>query len=125
MRRISALVLLSVMAFWLSTPLLASSTQDDLPACCRANGKHKCMMMRSGAGAEAGAPSIAEKCPFLPYIAIRAIHGPVAAAAHTGLSPFAFLTDQPVAQPQEEVLLRISFARTRQKRGPPAFLFIS
>ena len=125
MRRISALVLLSAMAFWMATPLLASGTPDDLPACCRANGKHKCMMMRSGAGAEGDAPSIAEKCPFLPCIAIRAIHGPAAAAAHAGLSTFAFLTDQPAAQPQEEVLLRISFARTRQKRGPPAFLFLS
>ncbi|HTV16047.1 MAG TPA: hypothetical protein VME68_15105 [Acidobacteriaceae bacterium] len=123
MRRALAIFLLVGFSLPLIAPLLASTPDGaSLPACCRRNGKHHCMM---GAAAMGNAPSrdatVAERCPYalfsgvtlmLPH-ALAATHRPIESADLAG----------PAATVREALTgYRISADRTRQKRGPPSFL---
>lgn len=107
----------------LAAPLLAAPAEAQLPACCRRDGKHKCgMMMARQAASSSSSPgfnTLAMKCPFYPKSA------PTSAVTHLdALIPqqlFAGSVAQPAAAiAQAEALYRISFARSSQKRGPPA-----
>jgi hypothetical protein len=120
MRRLLASAL--VLAFF--SPLIApvftaSINEADLPACCRRNGKHHCMMYRMAMGL---APwpyrTVQDKCPYSPFahVAILLFHGYVrrerpAVAAHSAVLAARIC--------QAEAGYRISFFRSRQKRGPP------
>jgi len=120
MRRLLAAVL--VVAFF--SPLIApvftaSINEADLPACCRRNGMHHCMMYRMAMGL---APwpyrTVQDKCPYSPFahLSILLFHGYFSherpfAAAHSAVL---------AARIREaEAGYRISFSRSRQKRGPP------
>ena len=119
MRRLLASAL--VLAFF--SPLVApaftaSINEADLPACCRRNGKHHCMMYAMMMGQIPGHPVFAEKCPYAPFahLAILLFHGyprhqPPAAAARRAVLAARIR--------QAEAGYRISFFRSRQKRGPP------
>jgi len=122
-----AVVVLCVTGFWPVAPLLSSaSSTPQLPLCCRANGKHKCGLSRlqqEGAGSNAGA-------------ALRSVCGdwPISiGASSTAISPsvflppakqlfFAAILNHPAVQAQTESQYRISFERSRHKRGPPLSL---
>jgi hypothetical protein len=120
MRRLLASAL--VLAFF--SPLIApaftaSVRAADLPACCRRQGKHHCMMYRMAMG-QAPWPyrTVQDKCPYSPFaqLAILIFHGyfsheAPAAAIHAALHAARI--------PQAEAGYRISFFRSRQKRGPP------
>jgi hypothetical protein len=113
------MLMLSVIGFLPIAPALPSlASSPILPACCRSQGKHKCAM-HSG-----DRPSLYSPCdqrPLLPP------------STPTVANPWAFLTKTsqlflapivvwPVTRAQIEALFRISFERSRQKRGPPSFL---
>lgn len=120
MRRLLASAL--VLAFF--SPLIApaftaSINEADLPACCRRNGNHHCMMYRMAMD-RAPAPyrTVTNRCPYAPFahLAILIFHGyfsherPLTAAESAVLA----------ARVREaEAGYRISFSRSRQKRGPP------
>ncbi len=120
MRRLLASAL--VLAFFspLIAPAFTASVRTaDLPACCRRNGIHHCMMHRMAMGL---APwpyrTVQDKCPYSPFanLAILLFHGyfsqkPPAAAAHAAILAARIR--------QAEAGYRISFSRSRQKRGPP------
>lgn len=120
MRRLLASAL--VLAFFspLIAPAFTASARDaGLPACCRRNGKHHCMMYRMAMGLEPSPyRTVADKCPYSPFahLSILIFHGypadqtPVAAAHRIVLA---------ARVPQAEAGYRISFFRSRQKRGPP------
>jgi hypothetical protein len=120
MRRILSLAMLLLFGFPLIAPLFASSAEANLPACCRRNGAHHCVgsAMDSALGG-GGWSSLKPKCPNYP----KAI-----AVAGTGhlfvVKPemrFADVAAHPTARPQTEARYRISFGRSRQKRGPPSY----
>jgi hypothetical protein len=119
MHRLCAIVLLSAMVFWVDAPALTGTSQDAIPACCRAHGKHKCMMRMA---ANQPIHGIAPKCPFVPRFSFTAVNGPGIAIPIAAQSRCGALAAHPAAQAQAETLFRISFARSRQKRGPPVFL---
>jgi hypothetical protein len=125
--------LLSILLFWATLfPMVAPALtigavgQSLLPACCRRAGQHHCAMsseeraLLMGEGAKdairMGAPP--EQCPYSQR-SLAAAHlqtfTPGAAATHAE-----FLLHQPSATAQAECLRRISFDRSRQKRGPPS-----
>jgi hypothetical protein len=120
MRRLLASAL--VLAFF--SPLIApvftaSVIEVDLPACCRRNGKHHCVMYRMAMG---WAPwpyrTVQDKCPYSPFahLSVLLFHGyfspeRTASAAHSAVLA--------ARVPQAEAGYRISFSRSRQKRGPP------
>lgn len=120
MRR--ALALLLVLSF--SGPLIApvftdSIDQSALPACCRRNGKHHCMMYWMAMG-RVPYPYrvIQDKCPYSPFahLSILTFHGFFGesrrpAASHTSVAA--------ASVRQAEAGYRISSHRTRNKRGPP------
>lgn len=126
--------LLSILLFWATLfPMVAPALtagamgQSTLPACCRRGGKHDCMMspearafmMRELEGAvRFGTPP--EKCPYRQQAVVAAhlqVYTPGAVATHS-----AFLLREPSVIAQAECLRRISFDRSRQKRGPPSLL---
>jgi hypothetical protein len=120
MRRSIALSLTMLFSWMLIAPLFASDAEANLPACCRRNGKHHCMMraMERLGGTKAGFSSIAEKCPCLPE-STGAVHSPVG-APKVGEQLFAEAVFYPAYAPQTEARSRISFLSSHQKRGPPS-----
>jgi hypothetical protein len=122
MRRPIAVFLLLIFGSFLGAPLLATSNlQNDLPACCRRNGSHHCVtrMMEGDRGSrQVSAP--AEKCPFFPHIGqLTQVQNPAIAPSPAGAF-YAALESHPACHTQSEAQRRISFDRSRQKRGPPA-----
>jgi hypothetical protein len=117
--------LLPMIAPMLSTGAMAEST---LPACCRRGGKHHCMMSAAAraimlgetndGAVRVGTPP--EQCPYRQHALVAAhlqVFTPAATATHS-----VFLLHAPSAAAQAECLRRISFDRSRQKRGPPSLL---
>jgi hypothetical protein len=128
MRRTVAIFLLLIFGSFLSAPLLAASSNpsSNLPACCRRNGKHQCMMrmMEDDLGTrQVSAPP--EKCPLFPHtLPVTRVQNHVIASGVAG-AIYAALQSHPACQAQSEAQQRISFDRSRQKRGPPAALVAS
>ena len=124
MRRLLSILLLAAFGLPLLAPLLAMSTPSDawLPACCRRDGKHHCMMNLVERGQFAShdpqfrAP--VDKCPYYPASVVSS-HHPNPFTASTGSSIFAALVSHPAGTAQTESKWRISRDQSRQKRGPP------
>ncbi len=117
--------LLPMIAPMLSTGAMAEST---LPACCRRDGKHHCMMSAAARASMLGETNDGavrvgtppEQCPYRQHALVAAhlqVFTPAATATHS-----AFLLHAPSAAAQAECLRRISFDRSRQKRGPHSLL---
>jgi hypothetical protein len=117
------MVLLVGFSLPLIAPLFASGPAEaSLPACCRRNGKHHCMMAAGMTGeVPLREPTVAEKCPYSPFAGLAlmlphafALRGTPAMAGQA-VTPAAIACDA-------ETGYRISAERTRQKRGPPSLL---
>jgi hypothetical protein len=118
-RRAIAFSLMVLFSLTLIAPLFAPDADANLPACCRRNGKHHCMMrmMERTAGNQRGFTTITEKCPCGPASAC-AVHSPTY-KPKAREEFYAEVVRHPARAPQTEALYRISFLRSRQKRGPP------
>jgi len=125
MRRPTAFaVLLFLLSSW-GAPFLSAltgHTEDNLPVCCRRNGKHHCMMSLAERRALAGRyrqfDPPAEKCPYTPA-AVVAVHSDpfVIPATETA---FAAYCDDPATLAQSRSLLQIAETSSLRKRGPPS-----
>jgi hypothetical protein len=126
MRRLSSILLFAAMLLPQVSAMLLSGAPSDagLPACCRRNGKHHCAMSAEQRAKMTqitsekrfGAPL--EKCP-MQQKALAAVHHEQSVVGAAGVTTAALL-QEPSAAAQAECLRRISFDRSRQKRGPPA-----
>jgi hypothetical protein len=127
LRKLLAITLLALFGLPLVQPLFALTARSEanLPACCRRNGKHDCMMSMAErsqlASRDPEFRTPAEKCPYCPAATVAVVHG------NTFLPParqaiYAGLIAHPAVAVQTESKLRISRNRSRQKRGPPASL---
>jgi hypothetical protein len=123
MRRTLAILLLLLFALPMVSPLLALGSGPDanLPACCRRNGKHHCMMsmermqaMMYGTQLHA----IPMKCPLFPKALNTAQHNEL--VTHAAAMIFAELVSHPAIHLQTEARARVALFCARQKRGPPA-----
>jgi hypothetical protein len=118
MRRGLAIVVAMLVSWTLVLPAFSIPVESNLPACCRRAGKHHCTMDR--AQAQQLGQSLATltvKCPYFPHFTMSGHH-----EAYTGPSAaffYAELVCHPAQAPQTEADHRISFNRSRQKRGPP------
>ena len=126
MRRTVAILLLFAFCSLWSAPLLAASSDpgSNLPICCRRNGKHHCIMrmmmereLSRQPGRHVSAPF--EKCPFFPKGLLPATTQGHFVAMPLGGVFYAGLPRHPACTAQVEAQYRISFDRSRQKRGPP------
>lgn len=130
LRRLLSIAILLVIAAPAIAPLfvLSATTGRDVPACCRRNGKHHCMMLEAQRAAMADGREhvvslVREKCPFQPKASPATRSLQTIADADS-----AVLTDlviRPALSPQSRCLQRISFQDSHQRRGPPAELPLS
>jgi hypothetical protein len=124
LRRLLSIVLLVVFGLPFVSPLFATTVKSEanLPACCRKNGKHHCMLSVMDRGQVLGhAPQFRapiEKCPYCPA-SVAGVHFDDFAAGND-LGIFAGLTSHPAVAAQRQSLWRIARDRSRQKRGPPS-----
>jgi hypothetical protein len=124
-RRTLSISLLLLFMLPLVSPLFAASAAEaNVPACCRRDGKHHCMMAAAIAqrsSSDAGKTETArvqESCPYNPT-ALAAINLPfVSDKIQTAV--FAGIVSSSARLTQTEVSLRISIDRSHQKRGPPS-----
>ena len=121
MRRVSAVLLLSVVSLPLIGPAIsARDVESKLPSCCRRDGTHHCAGMAKPS--ESSGLSLAGgRClefPVFKVVPVTRLTGlfEIAQAEHS-----ASLTYDSV-HPQKRSLLSDSFAHYLQKRGPPALL---
>ncbi|MBV9404489.1 MAG: hypothetical protein JO211_04035 [Acidobacteriaceae bacterium] len=125
MRRLLAIILLSLASLGQIAPLFAADSEAQLPPCCRANGKHKCSMRamaRMHYSVGSFFAGISEKCPFssLP-VGTTARNPHVATAPLDGRRLTAFV-NHAAMQPEHEAQLESIATRAHQQRGPPSFL---
>jgi hypothetical protein len=131
MRRILAISLFAVFLLPSVMPLLVLANSDpdaNLPACCRRNGKHHCMMSMEMMQAALNGNkrygtqlhAIPMKCPLFPRALNTAQHKELSTRAAALI--FAELVSHPAIHLQTEARARVARDCARQKRGPPALL---
>jgi hypothetical protein len=129
LRKLIAFALLALFGLPLITPLLALSatSEANLPACCRRNGKHHCAMSMAeqsrmaDSGPRFQAPP--ERCPYCPAQIVSASHNNIF-APRIAQAIFAGIVSHAAVIPQVESWHRISRERSRHKRGPPSSIFL-
>jgi Protein of unknown function (DUF2946). len=124
-RRILSISLLLLLTLPLVSPLLAASIADaNVPACCRRDGKHHCMMVgmmaaRSASDASQTKSATAHgSCPYtlVASVAINLPFVPDEFRAAISASTLSSATDPIPAESARQ----ISLDRSHQKRGPPS-----
>ncbi|WP_158751488.1 hypothetical protein [Acidobacterium sp. S8] len=121
MRRSLAISLLLLFSFSLLTPFFAPDAEAAVPACCRRGGRHHCVES-DGDAKDNGTRMIAQRCPYAPEA--PAIVHLTAFTPAPNEAVFAGLVSHPSVHAQIAAQYRISFDRSRQKRGPPVFFFL-
>jgi hypothetical protein len=133
MRRLLSILLFAATLFPTLAPILSTGAMAEsmLPACCRRAGKHQCGMvaeeraMTMGDHANPASKPVKftpplERCPYSQR-SLAPAHLQVFAPGSTAMRATTALR-QPSSAVQAECLRRISFDRSRQKRGPPTLL---
>ena len=124
MQRLLAMLLLASFSFTLGGPALFATSNSTLPACCRRAGKHHCVMQAVGSNRQASSRELrvtGNRCSSFPRPASLATHLG-SAFSNSPRVLHGMVLNQPDQRSQTETLRRISFSRSRQKRGPPALL---
>jgi hypothetical protein len=123
-QRACAILLLVFFSFSLIGPEAFVDSDSKLPACCRRGGKHHCASMDPAHKQESAAtPAVkaTRQCASFPKTdGVRALSTTTLPPASQAF--FASIVTHPAVQPQTEARQRISFSRSRQKRGPPISL---
>jgi hypothetical protein len=110
MRRLAASLLLVLLLAGLALPMLLAQGSG-VPACCRRNGKHHCMMLLRGDGFRTAAAN----CPYRHFTALTSHSTPCSITA-TVLS-VNLGCENSIALASPDLPLRV--AGNAQKRGPP------
>jgi hypothetical protein len=110
MRRLAASLLLVLLCVGLALPMLLARDAG-VPACCRRNGKHHCVMLPQGDGFRTSAAN----CPYRRFTALTSHSTPLRTVTN---HLFASLRcENSVALKSPDVALRV--CGNAQKRGPP------
>ena len=125
MRRVLTFTLLLLFSLPLISPLLALTANSDanLPACCRRNGAHQCVMkvqQTESSGPGINLSPIPQRCPAYPAVITSVQHRDL--WLHAVSLIFAEIVSHPSIKVQTEARARVAFDRSRQKRGPPTDL---
>jgi hypothetical protein len=128
LRRLLSILLFAATMLPLCAPLLSMVAAAEMPlaACCRRDGKHHCAMSAAerailmGEGDAAKAVWVRALCTMYPQrqSSLGAVHLSCFVPERRALQATDAVCD-PSAELQAECLRRISFDRSRQKRGPP------
>jgi hypothetical protein len=118
MRRILAIGLLLLFASAYVLPMVMTDAEQNLPACCRANGKHHCSMMdKIPSSSGDGFHVIRAKCPCWPAGTVSSSRQDVFVCSAALI--YGELISHPALFAQAEVRYVVSQARSHQERGPP------
>jgi hypothetical protein len=117
MRRGLAIVVAMLLSWTLVLPAFSLPVENNLPACCRRAGKHHCMMRGAQTQSGQSFATVGVKCPYSSHLTMNSHHEGYTQPV-TG-SFYAELVHHPAQSPQTEASYRVSFDRSRQKRGPP------
>jgi len=121
LKRACASLLLVFFSFSLIGPEAFVDSESRLPACCRRSGKHHCASMQKAHQQQpSSGPSLKaiRQCANYPKASgVRATASSLLVSA--AQSFFASIVTHPAVPPQTETRQRVSFSRSRQKRGPP------
>jgi hypothetical protein len=121
-RRSWAILLLAVFSFSLIAPAVFAGADTKLPACCARGGKHHCNPMSTADthGSPSGTvfQAARQQCVYYPKGGAVPVHS-YAALRESSQAFFASIQSHPAVHAQTEARYRISFNRSRQKRGPP------
>lgn len=121
MRRFLSTTLLLLLVLPAFAAALLQTTDVDVPMCCKAKGKHHCLMSIpervSKGGIAAGV--VRENCPSLPRPSVSASSQLTSPQEQLGL---AVTVTSPKPILQAEARYRSLWGRSRQKRGPPTLL---
>ena len=125
MRRLISIALLLLFSFPLISPVLALAASSDanLPACCRRNGVHHCVMktqQTESSGPGISLSAIRQRCPAYPAVITSVQHRDL--WLHAVSLIFAEIVSHPSIKVQTEARARVAFDRSRQKRAPPTDL---
>jgi hypothetical protein len=121
MQRGSATLLLALFSIFVIEPAIFADDPDSkLPACCRKSGKHHCSMSAETLSGIA-VTSVRTKCSSFPGSGMAPVSGKASAASPADVF-FAAILSHPAAHAQTEARYRVSFNRSRHKRGPPSLL---
>jgi hypothetical protein len=107
------MAMLLLLALPLVAPAFGQQAQHKLLLCCRMGGAHHCMTITIS-----DSPMAHERCPAIPE-ASTAAHAD-SWIAGSEFSAEAVQSVEALRVRQVEAGYRISFHRSRQKRGPPA-----
>jgi len=119
MRRALASLLLALFSFPLIFPILRADAAS-LPSCCHREGKHRCSMDSVSHQQEGLSPIQPKCCNYPATIAVRGDWNVVFLKNSPSIG--ASLLSYSSTPAQTEAKYRVSFSRSRQKRGPPALL---
>ena len=124
-RRFVSITLLLLFSLPLISPVLAlaASSSMNLPACCRRNGAHHCMMKTQrpeSSGHGTSLSPIPQRCPGYPAVVTSVRHGDL--SFYTASLIFAEVVSHPTVRAQTHARARVALDRSRQKRGPPTDL---
>ena len=122
-RTLSTILLTIMMGLPMASPLFALG-EKALPACCRREGKHRCMHAAGSVIKSGSTPFLSSaltKCPNYPKALTVTAHSRVGLIAAAAV--FAAVVSHPAIPPQTVCNCRISAARAHQKRGPPPSTF--
>jgi hypothetical protein len=115
-RRFPAILLVAIFGFSVIGPALFVDRSENLPACCRREGQHRCAKIdKSGTGLKA----VGLRCAEFPKAGAFLVHFETALPGGSQLV-FGALLRHPAVVAQAAAGYRISFSRSRQKRGPPS-----
>jgi hypothetical protein len=122
LKRVSAILLLTLFSLTLISPALFGDTESNLPACCRRDGKHHCALASmanlrlsavSGPAFQSG-----EICPYLPGLFLgKSTLDPFVAAI--SLAIVSLLVYSAAAWSDSKQFVHAMRIRSHQKRGPP------
>src|SRR5271169_7296 len=99
-------------------PAIRVESDAKLPACCRREGKHHCGVPDTASRQETSGATVGEKCSSYPGAsAIPAYSNTILLSVNRAFC--SSLVKCPAVHVQTDALQRISFSRSRQKRGPP------
>jgi hypothetical protein len=116
MRRFPAILLIAIFGFTVIGPVLVVDGSANLPACCRREGKHHCAKPdTSGTGFKAVGP----RCAEFPRAGAFPLHSDPVLLRGSQLF-FGALLRYPAVAARAAAGYRLSFSRSRQKRGPPS-----
>ena len=125
MRRALASLLLVLFTSPVIEPLLRAETAPSLPACCRLKGKHHCSLPSAQeSSTDPGFKAVQPKCCYYPMAMSVSGQWMIALPSHLQAVHNSVVCDYATLA-WAEAGRRVSFSRSRQKRGPPTSLLPS